>query len=205
MLTPANRKEVDCNMKHTIRTLALVLAYALAFSLCACGRSENTKNAYPQPQVERLALEQPQNETVQSGGYNLPDGSYVWEQTRENGYLAHPCQRRGIRADSAAGNPRGDGVRFYAGADYRLVQQPVRGAERYGDDWRKRSDQGRNRDSARQDEAGAGGRNLRRRRLQQGRVRKSHPAAGRSLPKRACEQYERTGRFRRHDANRERR
>lgn len=74
-------------MKHTIRTLALVLAYALAFSLCACGRSENTKNAYPQPQVERLALEQPQNETVQSGGYNLPDGSYVWEQTRENGYL----------------------------------------------------------------------------------------------------------------------
>ncbi|HWQ06675.1 MAG TPA: DUF6034 family protein [Feifaniaceae bacterium] len=74
-------------MKHTIRTLALVLACALALSLCACGRTGKPKNASPQPQVERLALEQPQSETVQNGGYDLPDGSYVWEQTRENGYL----------------------------------------------------------------------------------------------------------------------
>ncbi|MEN6418966.1 MAG: DUF6034 family protein [Clostridiaceae bacterium] len=74
-------------MKQTIRTLALVLACALALSLCACGRTGKPKNSYSQPQVERLALEQPQSATVQNGGYDLPDGGYVWEQTRENGYL----------------------------------------------------------------------------------------------------------------------
>lgn len=87
MLTPANRKEVESDMKQRIRTLALVLAGALALSLCACAGSEAPANSAPQPKVERLALEQPQGETVQSGGYDLPSGNYVWDETRENGYL----------------------------------------------------------------------------------------------------------------------
>ncbi len=74
-------------MKKTIRTLALVLACALALSLCACGRAGKTKNASPQPQMERLALEQPQSAGIQSAGYDLPSGNYVWNETRENGYL----------------------------------------------------------------------------------------------------------------------
>jgi hypothetical protein len=87
MLTPANRKEVESDMKQRIRIVTLMLAGSLALSLCACAGSEAPANSAPQPKVERLALEQPQGETVQSGGYDLPSGNYVWDETRENGYL----------------------------------------------------------------------------------------------------------------------
>lgn len=97
-------------MKQTIRTLALVLACALALSLCACGHTGNHKNSSPQPQVERLALEQPQSATVQNGGYDLPDGGYVGSR-RGKTYLRIHVNAGGHRADSAAGNPWSDGER----------------------------------------------------------------------------------------------
>ncbi len=74
-------------MKQTIRTLALVLACALVLSLCACQKTADTADGASRLKVEKLSLEQPQSATVQSSGYDLPDGGYVWEQTRENGYL----------------------------------------------------------------------------------------------------------------------
>jgi hypothetical protein len=85
MLTPANRKEVESDMKQRIRNMALVLAGALALSFCACAITKTPADSAPR--VERLALEQPQSATVQSAGYDLPSGNYVWDETRENGYL----------------------------------------------------------------------------------------------------------------------
>lgn len=74
-------------MKQGIQIVTLMLAGSLALSLCACAGAEAPANSAPQPKVERLALEQPQSANIQSGGYDLPSGNYVWNETRENGYL----------------------------------------------------------------------------------------------------------------------
>ncbi|MEN6340519.1 MAG: DUF6034 family protein [Clostridiaceae bacterium] len=85
-------------MKQYKQVLALMLAFALAVSLCACQKTGKAENGASQLQVEKLSLEQPQEAAPQTSDYDLPAGNYIWDETRVDGNLR-------IHADAAVETP----------------------------------------------------------------------------------------------------